>query len=137
MIFFLGGPIFRDLRRPTRFGGGGGVVAEIFRDRRKPGRFSGGGVVAEIVWASPVRGEGVVGEFFFLTGGQDQSSDLNSGNFLRHFRVTSRLPEINCGKKTVYPKFGGGHGPPGPPWLRHYVLSDLSTMIIHPLTPIS
>ena len=38
--FFLGGPIFRDLRRPTRFGGGG-VVAEIFRDRRKPG--SGGG----------------------------------------------------------------------------------------------
>ena len=22
--FFLGGPIFRDLRRPTRFGGGGG-----------------------------------------------------------------------------------------------------------------
>ena len=45
MIFFLGGPIFRDLRRPTRFGGG--VVAEIFRDRRKPGRFGGGGVVAE------------------------------------------------------------------------------------------
>ena len=40
--FFWGGPIFRDLRRPTRFGGGG-VVAEIFRDRRKPGRFSGGG----------------------------------------------------------------------------------------------
>ena len=24
MIFFWGGPIFRDLRRPTRFGGGGG-----------------------------------------------------------------------------------------------------------------
>ena len=48
-IFFWGGPIFRDLRRPTRFGGGGGVVAEIFRLRRKPGRFSGGGgVVAEI-----------------------------------------------------------------------------------------
>ena len=23
-IFFWGGPIFRDLRRPTRFGGGGG-----------------------------------------------------------------------------------------------------------------
>ena len=44
MIFFWGGPIFRDLRRPTTFGGGG-VVAEIFRDRRKrkPGRFSGGG----------------------------------------------------------------------------------------------
>ena len=41
-IFFWGGPIFRDLRRPTRFGGGG-VVAYIFRDRRKPGRFSGGG----------------------------------------------------------------------------------------------
>ena len=49
-IFFLGGPIFRDVRRPTRFGGGGGgVVAEIFRHRRKPGRFSGeGGVVPEI-----------------------------------------------------------------------------------------
>ena len=42
-IFFLGGPIFSDLQRPTRFGGGGGVVAENFRDRRKPGRFSGGG----------------------------------------------------------------------------------------------
>ena len=43
-IFFWGGPIFRDLLRPTRFGGGGGgVVAEIFRDRRKPCRFSGGG----------------------------------------------------------------------------------------------
>ena len=27
--FFWGGPIFRDLRRPTRFGGGG-VVSEIF-----------------------------------------------------------------------------------------------------------
>ena len=59
-IFFFGGPIFRDLRRPTRFDGGGGgssrkfsgiavsladsvggggVVAEIFRDRRKPGEF--------------------------------------------------------------------------------------------------
>ena len=42
-IIFWGGPIFRGLRRPTRFGGGGGVVAEIFRHRRKPGRFSGGG----------------------------------------------------------------------------------------------
>ena len=46
-IFVWGGPIFHDLRRPTRFGGGG-VVAEICRDRRKPARFSGGGVVAEI-----------------------------------------------------------------------------------------
>ena len=53
MIFFWGGAIFRDLRRPTRFGGGGGVVAEIFRDRRKPGRFSGGGVVAEIFRLRP------------------------------------------------------------------------------------
>ena len=42
-----GGPLFHDLRRPTRFGGGG-VVADIFRDRHKPARFSGGGVVAEI-----------------------------------------------------------------------------------------
>ena len=41
-IFVWGGPVFRDLLRPTRFGGGG-VVAEIFRNRRKPGRFSGGG----------------------------------------------------------------------------------------------
>ena len=51
--FLLGGPIFRDLRRPTRFGGGGGVVAEIFRERRKPGRFSGGGVVAQFFGLGP------------------------------------------------------------------------------------
>ena len=45
-IFFWGGPIFRDLRRPTRFGGGGGVVAEIFRDRiavSLPDSVGGGG----------------------------------------------------------------------------------------------
>ena len=54
--FFGGGPIFRDLRRPTRFGGGGGVVAEIFRDRRKPGRFSrgGGGGSSRIFLGSPI-----------------------------------------------------------------------------------
>ena len=40
--FGLGGPVFQDLRRPARFGGGG-VVAEIVRDRHKPARFSGGG----------------------------------------------------------------------------------------------
>ena len=52
--FFWGGPIFRDLRRPTRFGGGG-VVAEIFRDRRKPGRFTGGeGGGSRIFFASPI-----------------------------------------------------------------------------------
>ena len=28
-IFFWGGPIFRDLRRPTRFGGGGGSSRNI------------------------------------------------------------------------------------------------------------
>ena len=68
-FFFGGGPIFRDLLRPTRFGGGG-VVAEFFRDRRKPGRFSGrGGVVAEIFRdrrkPATFRGGGVVGIFFF------------------------------------------------------------------------
>ena len=35
--------LFRDLQKPTRFGGGGGVVAEFFRDPQKPTRFSGGG----------------------------------------------------------------------------------------------
>ena len=33
---------------------------------------------------------------FLVTGGQDQSHCLNSGNFFGHFRVTSRLPGINC-----------------------------------------
>ena len=54
-IFFLGGPVFRDLLRPTRFGGGG-VVAEIFQDRHEPGRFrfgGGGGVVAVFFWLRP------------------------------------------------------------------------------------
>ena len=53
-IFFWGGPIFRDLRRPTQIRWGGGVVAEIFRDRRKPGRFSGGGGSSRNFSASPV-----------------------------------------------------------------------------------
>ena len=40
--------LFRDLQKPTRFSGEGGVVAEFFRDLRDPTRFSeGGGVVAE------------------------------------------------------------------------------------------
>ena len=34
--------LFRDLQKPTRFGGGG-VVAECFRVPQKPTRFSGGG----------------------------------------------------------------------------------------------
>ena len=55
--------LFRDLQKPTRFGGGGssrifpgspkadaiqwgGVLAEFFRDPQKPTRFGGGGVVA-------------------------------------------------------------------------------------------
>ena len=49
-IFFWGGghpagatrSIFRRLREPTRFSGGG-VVAEIFRDLQTRTRFSGGG----------------------------------------------------------------------------------------------
>ena len=43
--------MIRDLRRPTTFSGGGGVVAEIFRDHRKATKIGGGG--------------GVVAEFFF------------------------------------------------------------------------
>ena len=39
--------LFRDLQKPTRFSGGGGVVAEYFRDPQEPTRFSGGEVVAE------------------------------------------------------------------------------------------
>ena len=36
--------LFRDLRKPTRFSGGGGVVAEFFRDHlQEPTWFSGGG----------------------------------------------------------------------------------------------
>ena len=85
--FFWGGPIFRDLRRPTRFGGGG-VVADIFRDRRKPGRFSGGGGSSRNFSTSPITisrphsvGGGSEMGFFWVTGGQDQSNYLTSGNF--------------------------------------------------------
>ena len=35
--------LFRDLQKPTRFSGGGGVVAEFSRDLLEPTRFSGGG----------------------------------------------------------------------------------------------
>ena len=44
---------------------------------------------------------------FWVTGGQDHSNYLNSGNFFGHFRVTSRLPEINCRKKTFTKSLGG------------------------------
>ena len=89
-IFFGGGPIFRDLRRPTRFGGGGGVVAEIFRDRRKPGTFSGGGGgSSRIFLTSPISQPDSVGggNFlgYFLTGGQDRSNYINSGHFFWTF----------------------------------------------------
>ena len=50
--------------------------------------------------------------FFWVTGGQDQSNYLNSGNFFGHFRVTSRLPAINYRKKTFTKSLGG----PWPPW---------------------
>ena len=52
---------------------------------------------------------------FLLTGGQDQSNYLNSGNFFLHFRVTSRLTEINCRKITFTKSLGGGPWPPWPP----------------------
>ena len=101
---------------------GGGVVAEIFRDRRKPGRFSGGGGgSSRIYFASPisVSQPHSVGSgrflFFWVTGGQDQSNYLNSGNFFGHFRVTSRLPEINCRKKTFNKSLGGAMAPWPPP----------------------
>ena len=47
--FFFGGPIFRHLRRPTRFGGGGGGSSRnfIFWSRRKPATFRKGGGVVE------------------------------------------------------------------------------------------
>ena len=37
----------RRLRKPARFSGGGGVVAEIFLSPRERTRISGGGVVAD------------------------------------------------------------------------------------------
>ena len=85
---------------------GGGGSSRIFWDfahSHKPATFRGEG-----------GGGGMFG-VFLVTGGQDQSNYLNSGNFLGHFRVTSRLPEINCRKKTFTKSLGGGHGPPGPP----------------------
>ena len=60
---------------------------------------------------------------FLVTGGHDQSNYLNSGNFLGHFRVTSRLPEINCRKKTFAKSLGGAMAPLAPPWLRHCFVS--------------
>ena len=60
-----------------------------------------------------------------MTGGQDQSNCLNSGNFFGHFRVTSRLPGINCRNKNIYQKFGGDHGPPGPPG---YATGDITLL---------
>ena len=51
---------------------------------------------------------------FLVTGGRDQSNDLDSGNFFGHFRVTSRLSEIHCRKK-IFTKSLGGPWPPWPP----------------------
>ena len=81
--------LFRDLQKPTRFGGGGGVVEEFFRDPQKPtrrfsgvvaelfrnpqmttgfsgGRGAGGGVVAELFRdpQKPTRFSGVVAGIF-------------------------------------------------------------------------
>ena len=53
--------------------------------------------------------------FFFVTAGQDQSNYLNSGKFFLHFRVTSRLPEIYCRKKTFNKSLGGAMAPLAPP----------------------
>ena len=124
---------------------GGGVVAEIFRDPHKPARFSGGGVVAEIFRYYNQ------GQQFFgpVTGGHDHSNHLHSGTLCLHFPQIFIFSEIHCRKKTftryftefiaekkhllhifrnslqkknIYQKFGGGHGPPGPPpWLRHCI----------------
>ena len=60
--------LFRDLQKPTRFSGGGGVVAEFFRDLQESTRFSGGVVgeffrdLKEPTWFSG--GGGVVGRIF-------------------------------------------------------------------------
>ena len=103
---------------------GGGVVAEIFRGRRQSRRFSGGGDSSRNFWGWPITvsqphsvGGGVVGFFgaFLVTGGQDQSNYLNSGNLFGHFRVTSRLPRINCTKKTFAKSLGGAMAPLAPP----------------------
>ena len=108
---------------------GGGVVADIFRDRRKPGTFSGGGGggSTRIFLTSPITisqpdsvGGGENCLAYFLTGAQDKSNYLNSGHFFGHFRVTSRLPEINCRKKTFNKSLGGPWPPWPPPWLRHW-----------------
>ena len=81
---------------------GGGVVAEIFRDRRKPGRFSGGGgVVAEFFGTSPIAisqphsvGRGVVGECLgFFSNRRSRSIKLPQfrkflGTFPGHLEIT-------------------------------------------------
>ena len=97
---------------------GGGVVAEIFRDRHQPSTFGGGGGSSRFFFASPITISqphsvgGGSGRIFWVTGSQDQSNYLNSGHFFGHFRVTSRLPKINCRKKTFNKSLGGGPWPP-------------------------
>ena len=97
-FFFGGGPLFHDLRRPTRIGGGGGVVAGIFRDRHQPATFSGGGggVVADI-FRDRITQITFVREIFWT--------------FSPYLHIFRNLLQ----KKNIYRKFGGGHGPPGPP----------------------
>ena len=119
-ILVWGGPLFHDLRRPTRFGGGGGVVAEIFRDRHKPARFSGGGVVAEIFR------DHNKGQNFF--SGNRRSGSLKSpsfGNIFFTFTPDLEIFRNSFQKKNIYQKFGGGPWPPWPPpWLRHWMIGQ-------------
>ena len=64
--------IFRHLHQRTRFAGGGVVAAEISVGPYFP-------VANPIQWGG--RGGGVVGEFFPVAAGKDQSNSLNSGTF--------------------------------------------------------
>ena len=125
-IFVWGGPLFHDLRRPTRFGGGGGVVAEIFRDRHKPARFSGGG--------------GVVAEFF---RNHDKGQNFFSGNRRsRSLKLTlfgyiffTFPPDLEIFRNSLHNFFftrtlGGAMAPPGPP-----LATPLSPTTAHPKAP--
>ena len=70
---------------------------------------------------------------FTLTTGADQSISINCvnyGTFFYNYGQPQRNNINSLQKKKIYQKFGGGHGPPAPPWLRHWPL-DMTTCPNH------